>query len=66
MLVDQWLYFDATAFADQNRVNAFGAGTPGGLDGTNNTNTTFRYSLSPYLRREFAPGLSVLLAIHVC
>ena len=48
-LGQDWLYFDASAFADQNRVNAFAPGGGDELNGTGNTNTTYAYSLSPYI-----------------
>jgi uncharacterized protein (PEP-CTERM system associated) len=52
-LIDQWLFFDAGAFADQNRVDAFRAGGGSNLNGSGNINTTYAYSLNPYVNHRF-------------
>ena len=53
-LLQNWLYFDATAFADQNRINPFAVGGEDMLDGRGNLNTTYQYSVSPYLSRRLS------------
>lgn len=53
-LFEDWLYFDAAGFADQNSINPFAANGGGNLNGAGNTNTTYRYNLSPYISRRFA------------
>ena len=60
-LVQNWLYFDASAYIDQNKVNAFGAGGNDNLDGRENTNTTYNYNISPYLSHRFGDSFNMLL-----
>jgi uncharacterized protein (PEP-CTERM system associated) len=60
ILVEDWLFFDARAFADQNKVNAFGRGEDD-LNGTGNTNTTVSYTLSPYIQRRFKDQAELLV-----
>jgi uncharacterized protein (PEP-CTERM system associated) len=60
-LLEDWLYFDASAYADQNKVNAFAAGGNENLDGRRNTNTTYNYNLSPYISHRLGDVTNVLL-----
>ncbi|MBN7797453.1 TIGR03016 family PEP-CTERM system-associated outer membrane protein [Parahaliea mediterranea] len=60
-LVPQWLYLDATAFADQNPINQFVAGSEDNLSGRGNVNTTYQYRVSPYLYRQLSATTSALL-----
>jgi uncharacterized protein (PEP-CTERM system associated) len=60
-LLKDWLYFDASAYADQNKVNAFAAGGNENLDGRRNTNTTYNYNLSPYISHKLGDVVNVLL-----
>lgn len=53
VLIDQWLFFDADATSSQNEVNAFASGGDDSADRNGNTNTTYRYSASPYISRRF-------------
>ena len=53
VLIDQWLFIDADATSSQNSVNSFASGGGDRADRTGNTNTTYRYSVSPYISRRF-------------
>ena len=60
-VVEDWAGVDASATIDQNKISPF---LPGGNDGLNrngNTNTTYRYSVSPYVARRFKDVASLLL-----
>lgn len=61
ILVENFLYFDATAFVAQNKVNPFGVGGGDNLNGSGNTNTIHRYSLTPYISRRISEKTSLLL-----
>ena len=56
-----WLFFDAQAFAGQNLVNAFAPDSGDELNATGNVNTTYGYSLSPYIRKRFGTRYEGLL-----
>ncbi len=53
ILIEDWLFLDADASANQNSTNPFVAGGGDSLNTTGNTNTTYRYSASPYIARRF-------------
>jgi hypothetical protein len=61
ILVEQWLFLDADATASQNEVSPFVAGGDDRADRTGNTNTTYRYSVSPYVSRRFKDVANLLL-----
>jgi uncharacterized protein (PEP-CTERM system associated) len=50
---------DANLRADQNRVNPALANSDDGLNRNGNTNTFYRYSISPYTARRLSPRTSV-------
>jgi hypothetical protein len=52
ILVDDWVKFNATGRANQNEASPFIGGGGDSLDGNGNTNTYYRYSLSPVLSRR--------------
>ena len=52
-LVERWLFIDTNATASQNSVTPFASGGNDSADRTGNTNTTYRYSVSPYISRRF-------------
>jgi uncharacterized protein (PEP-CTERM system associated) len=60
-LVPQFLFLDLGAFADQNRVNAFGRGGIDNLDGTGNINTTYAYNISPYINTRLGSSSNLFL-----
>ncbi|MBA6412712.1 TIGR03016 family PEP-CTERM system-associated outer membrane protein [Parahaliea sp. F7430] len=60
-LLENWLYLDTTAFADQNRINPFAAGGEDALDGRNNLNTSYQYSVSPFVSRRLTPSSRLFL-----
>ena len=53
VLIDQWLFIDGNATSSQNSVSSFASGGDDRADRTGNTNTTYRYSVSPYISRRF-------------
>jgi len=53
ILIEHWLFIDATAHIDQNAVSPFVSGGDDSLNRTGNTNTTYRYTVSPYISRRF-------------
>lgn len=53
IIVENWFYIDATAYINQNQVTPFASGGGDSLNRTGNTNTTYSYSVSPYLARRF-------------
>ena len=53
ILVDNWLFMDATAYIDQNQVTPYASGGGDSFNRTGNTNTTYNYSVSPYIARRF-------------
>jgi uncharacterized protein (PEP-CTERM system associated) len=61
-LIDQWFFFDASAYIDQNKADPFLTGGEDNLNGTGNTNTTYRYSLNPYISRRLTETSSVVLS----
>jgi hypothetical protein len=61
ILVEQWLFIDADVTASQNEVSPFVAGGGDQADRTGNTNTTYRYSVSPYVSRRFKNTANLLL-----
>jgi hypothetical protein len=60
-LLRNWFYFDAQAAAGQNLINAFAPGGGDEINGSGNINTTYRYSLSPYLAHEINQRYNVYL-----
>jgi hypothetical protein len=61
VLIEDWLFIDADASADQNSVTPYAAGGGDSLDRTGNTNTTYRYSVSPYIKRRFKDAADLTL-----
>jgi hypothetical protein len=61
ILVEQWLFIDADVTASQNAASSFVAGGDDRADRTGNTNTTYRYSVSPYISRRFKNVANLLL-----
>jgi len=61
ILVENWLFIDADATVSQNSVSPFIAGGADPEDRTGNTNTTARYSVSPYIARRFKDVANLLL-----
>lgn len=61
VLVDDWMFIDLSASADQNSTGAFFAGGDDSLDRRGNTNTTYRYAVSPYLKHRFKDFADFLL-----
>ena len=53
ILVEQWLFIDANANIYQNEITPFASGGGDSLNRTGNTNTTYDYSISPYVSRRF-------------
>lgn len=53
IIVENWFYIDATAYIDQNQVTPYASGGGDSFDRTGNTNTTYTYSVSPYISRRF-------------
>jgi uncharacterized protein (PEP-CTERM system associated) len=53
ILVERWLYIDAKAYINQNQVTPFASGGGDPFDRTGNTNTTYSYSVSPYIARRY-------------
>lgn len=51
--IDNWLYLNANAGAYQERIDPFRAGGDDGLNRTGNTNTVYRYGISPYINHRF-------------
>jgi uncharacterized protein (PEP-CTERM system associated) len=60
-LVDQWLYLDLRGTATQNDVNPFAAGGDDVADRRGNVNTTYRYLVSPYIKRRFKNAAELTL-----
>ncbi|RLQ20751.1 TIGR03016 family PEP-CTERM system-associated outer membrane protein [Seongchinamella sediminis] len=60
-LIEQWLYIDASLNVSQNSVNPFAPGAGDPQDRTGNTNTTYRYAVSPYVSRQFKDVANLLL-----
>ena len=60
-LAGDWLFFEARAFAGQNLVNVFAPGGGDELNATGNINTTYGYSLSPYIRQSFGSKYEALI-----
>ena len=53
VLIDQWFFIDANASSSQNEVSPFLSGGGDAADRRGNVNTTYRYAVSPYLKRRF-------------
>lgn len=52
VVIDQWVTLDATLRADQNEVTSALPGSGDDLNRNGNTNTFYRYSISPVLKRR--------------
>lgn len=52
VLIEDWLFLDVKANIDQNSVDPFLSGDGDSLNTNGNTNTTYRYSVSPYISRR--------------
>lgn len=61
IIIEDWLFLDADAFVDQNKINPFGVGGGDNINGTGNTNTTLRYGVSPYISRRVTDTADLLL-----
>jgi hypothetical protein len=59
-LVEQWLFINADVTASQNDVSPFVSGGGDTADRTGNTNTTYRYSINPYISRRFKDVANLL------
>lgn len=53
-LIDEWLYFDATATQSQQSINAFGPTVFNNINTTNNRAEIRTLSVSPYVRHRFS------------
>jgi hypothetical protein len=53
VLIEDWLFIDSSITARQNDVSPYATGGGDSLDRTGNTNTTYSYSVSPYIQRRF-------------
>jgi uncharacterized protein (PEP-CTERM system associated) len=53
ILVENWFFIDSTARISQNDVTPFASGGSDSFNRTGNTNTTYSYTVSPYLARRF-------------
>jgi hypothetical protein len=53
ILIENWLFIDANTSISQNEVSPFVSGGNDSLNRTGNTNTTYSYSVSPYISRRF-------------
>lgn len=60
-LVEDWLTLEADAYASQNRTNPFAAGGEDNLDGSGNTNITYRYSAGAAVQRRLFEDTDLLL-----
>ncbi|MFV0277596.1 MAG: TIGR03016 family PEP-CTERM system-associated outer membrane protein [Parahaliea sp.] len=61
ILVNNLLYLETTGFADQNRINAFQAGGDDPINGRGNLNTSYQYSVAPYIARRLTDKTEMLL-----
>jgi uncharacterized protein (PEP-CTERM system associated) len=61
ILVEDWLFLDANAFAGQTKINPFAVGGGDNTNGSANTNTSYRYGVSPYISRRLADNADFLL-----
>lgn len=61
ILVENWFYIDGGANITQNQVSPFVSGGGDSLDRTGNTNTTYSYSVSPYISRRFKDAAEATL-----
>lgn len=52
VVIDQWVNVDATLRADQNEITSALPGSGDDLNRNGNTNTFYRYSVSPVLKRR--------------
>lgn len=52
VVIDNWVNLDATLRADQNEVTSALPGSADGLNRNGNTNTFYRYSISPSMKRR--------------
>ncbi len=53
ILLENWFFIDSTARISQNEVTPFASGGSDSFNRTGNTNTTYDYSVSPYIARRF-------------
>ncbi len=61
-LVDQWLYLDASASAQQSSVSPFFATGDDTLNRTGNANTVYSYGIAPRIQRRFKDFAELLLS----
>jgi len=53
ILVENWFFIDSTVNVDQNEITPFASGGSDSFNRTGNTNTTYSYTVSPYIARRF-------------
>ena len=53
VLMENWVYLDTDAVISQNQASPYVSGGGDSFDRTGNTNTTYNYSVSPYIQRQF-------------
>ncbi len=53
ILVENWFFIDSTVSISQNEITPFASGGNDSFNRTGNTNTTYDYSVSPYIARRF-------------
>ena len=61
VLVENWFYIDGRVNAYQNDITPYANGGGDSLNTTGNTNTTYNYSVSPYVSRRFKDQAQVNL-----
>ena len=52
-LIQNWFFLDGSVRVSQNEVSPFVSGGDDPFDRTGNTNTTYDYSITPYIQRRF-------------
>jgi hypothetical protein len=57
-LIDNWLNIDVNGRAAQNQINPLFGGGANTLNGNGNTNTYYRYSISPVISRRLKGGIA--------
>ena len=59
--MENWFYIDGRVNAYQNDITPYANGGGDSLNTTGNTNTTYNYSVSPYVSRRFKDQAQVNL-----
>lgn len=60
-LVKDWFFIDADASIDQNQASPFLGAGDDGFNRRGNTNTTYRYAVSPYINRRLDDAAQLFL-----